>query len=193
MDDVIAPVPDVPPYLQEADTHSQIAGGVSSVEYAMVYQAEKPRLVRYLIHCGADWHAADDAAQHALTALYYQWETVRNPRSWLRKVAFREFTRVKDTGPSSLEGHDRLRVPQGPADIESFLEQDADGMKYPDAHWCAERGDAGAQRSPGYALSHRRRRITCSYVAIVRGAGWTLRRACGHRWLLLLARRSSGS
>lgn len=125
MDDAMASVPGVPAAPQEADMHGQIPVGVSTVEYAMVYQAEFPRLVRYLIQCGANWHDAQDAAQHALIALHKQWATVHNPRPWLRTVAFREFIGARDADKRSLEGHDQLRAPQGPADIESFLEQDA--------------------------------------------------------------------
>ena len=89
----------------------------------MIYQAEKPRLMRYLIQCGANWHNSDDASQLALTALYEQWETVRSPRAWLRKVAFREFIGANGSNEFPLEGHDQL-LPD-PSDIESLLEQDA--------------------------------------------------------------------
>jgi len=94
------------------------------VEYAMIYQAEKPHLMRYLIHCGANYHDAEDAAQRALTALYDRWETVRNPRPWLRTVAVRELSRATVTNECSLEGHDQL-APLDPAGIESLLEEDA--------------------------------------------------------------------
>jgi RNA polymerase sigma factor (sigma-70 family) len=112
MDDATASVPDGP-------------DGVSTVEYAMVYRAEKPRLVLYLIRCGANWHDADDAAQQALAALYNQWRTVRNPGPWLRTVAFREFMRTRDANGRSRESLDQLRVPEGPADVETLLEQHA--------------------------------------------------------------------
>ena len=112
MDDATASVPDGP-------------DDASTVEYARVYRAEKPRLVLYLIRCGANWHDADDAAQQALVALYKQWGTVRNPGPWLRKVAFREFMRTRDPNGRSPEGLDQLGVPEGPADVESLLEQHA--------------------------------------------------------------------
>jgi RNA polymerase sigma factor (sigma-70 family) len=112
MDDATAPAPDVP-------------GGVPDGEYARVYRAEKPRLVRYLIQCGANWHDADDAAQQALEALYKQRGTVCYPGPWLRKVAFREFMRTRDANGRSRESLDQLRVPWGPADVESVLERHA--------------------------------------------------------------------
>jgi RNA polymerase sigma factor (sigma-70 family) len=122
MDDATASVPDVPAGTQEAGRPAQGPAGISTVEYAMIYQAEKPRLVRDLIQSGANWHDADDASQRALIALYEQWETVRNPRAWLRKVAFREFIGATGSNKFPLEGHDQL-LPD-PSDIESLLEQD---------------------------------------------------------------------
>jgi len=124
MGDATAPVPDVPASSWEAGTPDQGPAGISTVEYAMVYQAEKPRLVRYLIQCGANWHDADDAAQRALAALYERWEAVYNPRPWLRKVAFREFIRTRGPNEIPLEGH-QFNAPPAPAEIESLLEQDA--------------------------------------------------------------------
>ena len=125
MDDATASVPDLPAGPQEAGTSVQGPAGISTVKYARVYQAEKPRLVRFLIRCGANRHDADDAAQRALAGLFEQWETVRNPRSWLRKVALREFTGASSTNERRLEGHDQLSIPSDPSDIESLLEQDA--------------------------------------------------------------------
>ena len=124
MDDAAASVPGVPSARQEEGTHGQ-EPAVSTVEFAMVYQAEKPRIMRYLIQCGASWHDADDAAQRALTALYEQWDAVRNSRAWLRKVAFREFIRAAGANGFSTGDHDRLGVPVDSADIEALLEQDA--------------------------------------------------------------------
>jgi RNA polymerase sigma factor (sigma-70 family) len=125
MDDAAASVPSVPSAPQEAGAYGQAPAGVSTVEYAMLYQAEKPRLMRYLLQCGASWHDADDAAQRALTALYEQWGTVRKPRPWLRTVAFREFINARGANESSLEDDDQLSVPVDFADVESLLEQDA--------------------------------------------------------------------
>ena len=53
--------------------------------------------------------------------------TVRNRRSWLRKVALREFIEASSTNERRLEGHDQLSlsIPSDPSDIESLLEQDA--------------------------------------------------------------------
>jgi RNA polymerase sigma factor (sigma-70 family) len=112
MDDATAPVPDVP-------------DGVPIVEYERVYRALKPRLVLYLMRCGANWHDANDAAQKALIALYNKWAAVRDHWPWLRRVAFREFLRICDANGRSRESLDQLRVPEGPADVESLLEQHA--------------------------------------------------------------------
>jgi RNA polymerase sigma factor (sigma-70 family) len=125
MDDATASAPGVPAVPQEAGAAGQGPAGISTVEYAMVYQAEKPRIMRYLMQCGAGWHDADDAAQRALAALFEQWGTVRNPRPWLRTVAFREFARARAVTELPLDDDDQLVISPGPADIDFLLEQDA--------------------------------------------------------------------
>lgn len=103
MSDATDSVQDIPDDPQEGRASACDLAGVSTVEYAMVYEAEKPRLVRYLIHLGANYHDADDAAQRALTQLYEKWATVRYPKSWLRKVASRELGRANITNENPLD------------------------------------------------------------------------------------------
>ena len=124
MDDATESVPDPPAGPHEEAAPAGDLAGVSTVEYAMVYQAEKPRLVRYLIHCGASHHDADDAAQRALARLYEKWVTVRHPQSWLRKVALRELSRANVTNECLLEGHDQFSTPRDHAGIDFLLEED---------------------------------------------------------------------
>lgn len=42
----------------------------STVEYALVYEAEKPRLERYLLHCGVRCQSAEELARRAHEELY---------------------------------------------------------------------------------------------------------------------------
>lgn len=132
MGDATAPVPDGPAGARKAGRSARKLTGIQTVEYALVYQAEKPRLVRFLIQYGANWHEADDAAQRALVALYEQGETVRNPKSWLRTVALREFFRARELRDRARElahayeldhGHTQPGVSPDTAGIESLLEQ----------------------------------------------------------------------
>ena len=125
MDDANTSVPEVPGGPEETGIAAYGPAGVSTVEYAMLYQAEKPRLMRYLIQCGANYHDAEDAAQRALTALYGSWETVRNPKPWLRKVAARELIRITTSNERFLEGQDQLVTRSAPAEVESLIEADA--------------------------------------------------------------------
>jgi RNA polymerase sigma factor (sigma-70 family) len=84
---------------------------VSRVEWAACYQAEMPYLIRYLLKCfdNADIHDAADAAHSAFAELFTKWDTVHNPRAWLRTVAFRQMLRqpvkgeyLLDTSPQQL-------------------------------------------------------------------------------------------
>ena len=76
-------------------------------DFALFYQAEKPRLMRYLIMFGADSHDAEDAVQYAFVQLLHQWETVRTPEAWLRKVASRKALQMQARNERPLEpGYD---------------------------------------------------------------------------------------
>jgi RNA polymerase sigma-70 factor (ECF subfamily) len=110
---------------EEAGAVADGPAGVSSVEYAMIYQAEKPRLMRYLIQCGASHHDAEDAAQRALAALYVSWEAVRNPKPWLRTVAIRELIRASSSAEHPVGDHAQLDAPYALTEVESLIEEDA--------------------------------------------------------------------
>jgi RNA polymerase sigma-70 factor (ECF subfamily) len=66
-------------------------------EFALFYEEEMPKLLRYLLGCfgGTDFRDAADAAQNAFAELLVKWATVRNHRAWLRTVAFREMLRQR--------------------------------------------------------------------------------------------------
>ena len=72
-------------------------------EFATCYHAEFPALIAFLIKCGASYHDTADAAQEAFLELFNQWADVRNPRQWLRTVAFRIFLRQPAEETSPLE------------------------------------------------------------------------------------------
>jgi RNA polymerase sigma factor (sigma-70 family) len=63
----------------------------ASPEFATFYHAEMPALISFLIKCGAYRHEAADDAQETFLGLFGKWESVRNPRKWLRAEAFRIF------------------------------------------------------------------------------------------------------
>ena len=81
-----------------------------------LYKAEMPRLVRYLMKCfgDSDMRDAADAAHSAFVELFTNWDTVRSPRAWLRKVAFRQMLRQNVSAEYPL---DMLR--QEPATVSA--------------------------------------------------------------------------
>jgi RNA polymerase sigma factor (sigma-70 family) len=121
VDDTTSSRPGTPAEPEEAVASGQDLSDVSDVEFAMLYQAEKPLLVRYLMQSGATFHDAEAAAQVALADLYKQWKTVRSPRSWLRIVAPRKLSQGKaGVAEIALEGQDPPGTLPDPADIESL-------------------------------------------------------------------------
>jgi RNA polymerase sigma factor (sigma-70 family) len=99
---------------------SSVASG-SQLEWAECYRTEMPYLIRYLITCfgGADMRDAADAAHTAFAELFIKWNTVHNPRAWLRKVAFRQMLRQPVKGEYSLDAlHKEPAVLSASAQLE---------------------------------------------------------------------------
>jgi len=59
-----------------------------------IYVAERSNLMRYLMSMGANQYEADDAVQAAFAQALSVWQTIRQPRAWLYKVALREYYRA---------------------------------------------------------------------------------------------------
>jgi RNA polymerase sigma factor (sigma-70 family) len=126
MGDATMSFPEIPADPDKGVVPGQDLTDVSTVEYGLVYQAEKPELIRYLLHCGVNYETAEDIAQRALEALYRKWATVGKPRPWLRTVAMRMLSRSDTPSECSLEGHDPpSAAPDAAILIESIFESDA--------------------------------------------------------------------
>jgi RNA polymerase sigma factor (sigma-70 family) len=89
---------------------------VLQVEWAACYGAEMPQLTRYLMKCFSDCDLCDavDAAHSAFAELFSKWDTVRNPRPWLRTVAFRYMLRQPAKAERPLDA--LVREPSVPSD-----------------------------------------------------------------------------
>ncbi|HET6857595.1 MAG TPA: sigma-70 family RNA polymerase sigma factor [Streptomyces sp.] len=59
----------------------------------VLHQAHYPGLVRFLLLHGASWNEAQDAAQDAFTQMCRPGTSIRFPKAWLRKVAWRSWLR----------------------------------------------------------------------------------------------------
>jgi RNA polymerase sigma factor (sigma-70 family) len=107
--DATAPGPDIPAAAtRDSATADQQRGSVASElqkSWADLYKDEMPRLVRYLMKCFGDSGMRDaaDAAHHAFAELFTNWDTVRSPRAWLRKVAFRQMLRQNASAEYPLD------------------------------------------------------------------------------------------
>lgn len=62
-------------------------------DFAAFYQRYMPSLVAFVIWLGADVHEAESVAQEAMLRAYRGWETIKQPRAWVRVVASREYFR----------------------------------------------------------------------------------------------------
>lgn len=60
------------------------------------FYRQSPRVVTYLVYCGAELEAAKDAVQEAMLTAYQRWGRIQHPHAWIRRVAWRNwFKRLK--------------------------------------------------------------------------------------------------
>jgi RNA polymerase sigma-70 factor (ECF subfamily) len=64
-------------------------------EIAAFYDREAKPLLGFLLKAGADVHLAADLVQASFEDAIRKWETISNPRAWLRTVATRKLWRAK--------------------------------------------------------------------------------------------------
>ena len=127
-----APVPRIPSAATRDDARSnnqhRPARPVPE-SWADLYKAEMPRLIRYLVKCfgGSDVRDAEDAAHNAFVELFTKWETIRSPRVWLRKVAFRQMLRQNPRAEFPLdELHEEPAT--GPASAQLDLHEETQAV-----------------------------------------------------------------
>jgi DNA-directed RNA polymerase specialized sigma24 family protein len=72
-----------------------LGGAVLRDSYDDFFRAERAKLACFVRKLGATWEEANDAAQEAMVAALVRWETLTNPRAWVRVVAERKFLRQK--------------------------------------------------------------------------------------------------
>ena len=79
---------------QEQFPVSQSEAMVGVMDFETFVRAEHSKLVWFLMSQGADPHEASDATQSAFLDAWQQgWDTITNPRAWVRKVASRKLWR----------------------------------------------------------------------------------------------------
>ena len=87
------------------------------------YVAEFAALARFLIRNGATVHEAADAAQEAFVEAYGRWHSIKNPRAWMRKVAYRVFLRCVRVKELSVEEPPETAGPLSPDVIVGLDEE----------------------------------------------------------------------
>jgi RNA polymerase sigma factor (sigma-70 family) len=71
-------------------------------EFCLFYEDDFPRVVAFLIVQGASPSLAADVAQEAMIAAYRNWDVVEWPRTWVRRVAQRQWWRVRESATKEI-------------------------------------------------------------------------------------------
>src|SRR5277367_5841192 len=79
-------------------------------------------VVLLVVH-GASWADAEDATQEAMLQAWQQWESVDEPTSWVRTVAFRAFWRQIRTRQQTVPLDEDAYEPTADVDLSIFAEE----------------------------------------------------------------------
>jgi RNA polymerase sigma factor (sigma-70 family) len=81
----------------------ELGGDKSPGKFEDFYRLDFPRLVAFLMYQGAALPEAQDAATEAMVGAYRNWQTISQPRAWVRVVAARNLQkrRLRDLRESS--------------------------------------------------------------------------------------------
>ncbi|MEV4753424.1 RNA polymerase sigma factor [Streptosporangium sp. NPDC049248] len=95
------------------------------MDFADFYREERSALVGFVISHGANLQEASDAVQAAFAAvLPPRWETIREPRAYLRTAALREYYRSAPRVAAVVEFVEEAPEPAGRSTLLDFVEAD---------------------------------------------------------------------
>ena len=100
---------DVPSISSVAESEAPSISVVA--EFVIFYAAEHDPLVKFLLRHGIKYHDAADAAQTAFVEALLQWENMRSPRAWLRRVATRSVRRLREFPVEDIPVRDQPLLP----------------------------------------------------------------------------------
>ncbi|SNY58346.1 RNA polymerase sigma factor [Paractinoplanes atraurantiacus] len=102
---------------------SESSVAARDTEFSLFYEDEFARLVAFLIVQGAAPCLAADVAQEAMIAVYREWDVVEWPKTWVRRVAQRQWWRMRERATQEIP-YDDLPEASGllpPAEAEAIL------------------------------------------------------------------------
>jgi RNA polymerase sigma factor (sigma-70 family) len=71
------------------------SGGLRDGEFADFFRAEHKKLIRFVIAIGAGGDEAAEIAQVTFVKAFQNWDVIRAPRAWIRRVAVNELTAAR--------------------------------------------------------------------------------------------------
>ena len=77
------------------DAEALRSGRLPNMEFDEFFRAEHKKLIRFAMTMGADGDLAEEIAQAALVRAFQHWDTIDNPRAWVRTTARNELITVR--------------------------------------------------------------------------------------------------
>jgi RNA polymerase sigma factor (sigma-70 family) len=94
------------------------SGELGDGEFAEFFRAEHKKLIRFLIAIGAGADEAAEVAQVTFVKAFENWDVIRAPRAWIRRVAVNELTAARQAARRETP---QATLPDAPVPVSAAL------------------------------------------------------------------------
>ncbi len=95
------------------------SGGLRDLEFAEFFRAEHKKLIRFVIAIGAGGDEAAEIAQLTFFKAFENWDAIRAPRAWIRRVAVNELAAARQAARRETP---QATLPDVPVAVSTALE-----------------------------------------------------------------------
>jgi RNA polymerase sigma factor (sigma-70 family) len=93
-------------------------GGLPEAEFTEFFRAEHKKLIRFVMAVGAGADEAAEIAQVTFVKAFENWDAIRAPRAWIRRVAVNELTAARHAARRETP---LAALPDRPAPVSTTL------------------------------------------------------------------------
>ena len=94
------------------------SGGLRDAEFAEFFRAEHKKLIRFVIAIGAGGDEAAEIAQVTFFKAFENWDLIRSPRAWIRRVAVNELAAARQAARRETP---QATLPDAPEPVSTAL------------------------------------------------------------------------
>ncbi|MEE1798537.1 sigma-70 family RNA polymerase sigma factor [Streptomyces sp. JV176] len=100
-------------------------GTTTRAAFADCYQQQMTPVIRFIMRNGASAHEAADVVQSTFVLAFERWQTIDHPPAWLRRVAYRQLLKLRQSREHPCDALPDLPGGRCPMTVVELGEQEA--------------------------------------------------------------------